>query len=138
MCNSRESRWRCLQRTTACPHFRWVKSFTLEQQFEGSRNEFIQSIQDVHDKPGVAREYMNYTNESRTGKNIKQVTHGPLQFAKSDPKWPVYLSCWTREVMEEEEVKPLALNIDDWGLIHASALPPKVFCISNLSAHIQP
>jgi acetolactate synthase-1/2/3 large subunit len=99
--------------------------FTLEQELKGSRNEFIQWIQDVHDQRGIMRGYTNYTNEFRTGKNIKQVTHRALQFANSDPKGPVYL-VGPREVMEEE-VEPLPLNMEEWGAINESALPPKGF-----------
>jgi acetolactate synthase I/II/III large subunit len=97
--------------------------FTLEQELKGSRNEFIQWIQDVHDQRGILRGYTNYTNEFRTGKNIKQVTHRALQFATSDPKGPVYL-VGPREVMEEE-VEPLPLDMNVWGPVDASGLAPK-------------
>jgi hypothetical protein len=90
---------------------------------KGSRNEFIQWIQDVHDQRGILRGYTNYTNEFRTGKNIKQVTHRALQFATSDPKGPVYL-VGPREVMEEE-VEPLPLDMNVWGPVDASGLSPK-------------
>ena len=96
--------------------------FTIDQELKGSRNEFIQWIQDVHDQRGIMRGYTNYTNEFRTGKNIKQVTHRALQFATSDPKGPVYL-VGPREVMEEE-VEPLPLNIDEWTPVNPTALPP--------------
>jgi acetolactate synthase I/II/III large subunit len=66
---------------------------------------------------------MNYMNEFRTGKNIKQVTHRALQLAISDPKGPVYL-VGPREVMEEE-VEPLPLDMSVWGPVSESALPPK-------------
>jgi acetolactate synthase I/II/III large subunit len=97
--------------------------FTLEQELKGSRNEFVHWIQDVHDQRGLLRGYMNYTNEFRTGKNIKQVTHRALQFASSDPKGPVYL-VGPREVMEEE-VEPLPLDMNVWGPLDPSALSPK-------------
>jgi acetolactate synthase-1/2/3 large subunit len=96
--------------------------FTLEQELKGSRNEFIQWIQDVHDQRGILRGYTNYTNEFRTGKNIKQVTHRAFQFATSDPKGPVYL-VGPREVMEEE-VEPMKYDMSVWGPINAGALPP--------------
>ena len=96
--------------------------FTQDQELKGSRNEFIQWIQDVHDQRGILRGYTNYTNEFRTGRNIKQVTHRALQFATSDPKGPVYL-VGPREVMEEE-VEPLKLDMDVWGAVQKSAIPP--------------
>ena len=49
-----------------------------------------------------------YENEIRTGRNIKQIVHRALQFARSDPKGPVYLM-GAREVMEEE-VPPVAID----------------------------
>ena len=75
--------------------------FTQEGELRGSRNEFIQWIQDVHDQRGIVRGYMKYDNEIRTGRNVKQLVHRALQFAHSDPKGPVYLM-GAREVMEEE------------------------------------
>ena len=57
----------------------------------GSRNEFIQWIQDVRDQRGIVRGYMKYDNELRTGRNVKQIVHRAMQFAHSDPQGPVYL-----------------------------------------------
>ena len=77
----------------------------------------------MHDQRGILREYTNYTNEFRTGKNIKQVTHRALQFASSNPKGPVYL-VGAREVMEEE-VEPVPLDMALWGPLDPSALPSR-------------
>jgi acetolactate synthase-1/2/3 large subunit len=74
--------------------------FTQEGELKGSRNEFIQWIQDVHDQRGLVRGYMRYDAEFRTGRHVKQLVHRALQFANSDPKGPVYLM-GAREVMEE-------------------------------------
>ena len=81
--------------------FAGASPFTQEGEMRGSRNEFIQWIQDVRDQRGIVRGYMKYDNEIRTGTNIKQLVHRALQFAHSDPKGPVYLM-GAREVMEEE------------------------------------
>jgi acetolactate synthase-1/2/3 large subunit len=75
--------------------------FTQEGELFGSRNEFIQWIQDVHDQRGIVRGYTKYDNEIRTGANVKQLVHRALQFAKSSPQGPVYL-VGPREVMEAE------------------------------------
>jgi acetolactate synthase I/II/III large subunit len=95
--------------------------FTQEQELRGSRNEYIHWIQDVHDQRGIVRGYMRYDNEIRSGRNIKQIVHRAMQFACSDPKGPVYLVA-AREVMEEE-VPPVALDIQVWQPVTASALP---------------
>jgi acetolactate synthase-1/2/3 large subunit len=95
---------------------------TQEGEMRGSRNEFIQWIQDVFDQRGIVRGYTKYDNEIRTGKNIKQMVHRALQFAHSDPQGPVYLMA-AREVMEEE-ISPVTLDLASWQPIYPCALPP--------------
>jgi acetolactate synthase-1/2/3 large subunit len=95
--------------------------YTQEGELKGSRNEFIQWIQDVHDQRGILRGYMRYDNEIRTGRNIKQLVHRALQFACSDPKGPVYLM-GPREVMEEA-VDPVAIDPAAWTPIEPTSLP---------------
>jgi acetolactate synthase-1/2/3 large subunit len=95
--------------------------YTQEGELQGSRNEFIQWIQDVHDQRGILRGYMRYDNEIRTGRNIKQLVHRALQFACSDPKGPVYLM-GPREVMEEA-VDPVVIDPAAWQPVEPAALP---------------
>lgn len=101
--------------------FAGASPFTQHGEMTGSRNEFIQWIQDVHDQRGLVRGYMKYDNEFRTGRNIKQVTWRALQFAHSDPKGPVYLM-GAREVMEEV-VPQVDADPADWAPISPAALP---------------
>jgi acetolactate synthase-1/2/3 large subunit len=100
--------------------FAGASPFTQEGEMKGSRNEFIQWIQDVFDQRGLVRGYVKYNNELRTGKNIKQIVHRAMQFAHSDPKGPVYLT-GAREVMEEE-VLPAAVDPAEWAPVAAPAL----------------
>jgi acetolactate synthase-1/2/3 large subunit len=100
--------------------FAGASPYTQNGELPGSRNEFIQWIQDVHDQRGIVRGYMRYDNEIRSGRNIKQLVHRALQFACSDPKGPVYLM-GPREVMEEE-VQPLAINPAEWTPVAPGAL----------------
>src|SRR5215831_12315645 len=81
--------------------FAGLSPFTQEGELPGSRNEFIQWIQDVPDQRGIVRQYMKYDNELRTGRNVKAIVHRAMQFAHSDPKGPVYV-VGGREAMEEE------------------------------------
>lgn len=81
--------------------FAGASPFTQWGELRGSRNEFIQWIQDVHDQRGIVRGYMKYDNEIRTGRNVRELTFRALQIATSDPKGPVYLM-GAREVMEED------------------------------------
>ncbi|PXY23673.1 acetolactate synthase [Prauserella coralliicola] len=98
--------------------------FTQEGELPGSRNEFIQWIQDVHDQRGIVRGYTKYDNEIRTGHNVKQLVHRALQLARSEPAGPVYL-VGPREVMEspapEQHADPAS-----FGPIAPSALAPEV------------
>jgi acetolactate synthase-1/2/3 large subunit len=102
--------------------FAGASPYTQEGELTGSRNEFIQWIQDVHDQRGLVRGYMRYDNEIRTGRNVKQLVHRAMQFAHSDPPGPVYLM-GAREVMEEE-IAPVSIDLDVWGPIAPPALPP--------------
>jgi len=74
---------------------------TQAGELKGSRNEFIQWIQDVPDQPGIVRNYVKYENEIRYGRNARQIIHRAMQIATSDPKGPVYLTV-AREVLEQE------------------------------------
>src|SRR5271163_2780138 len=101
--------------------FAGLSPFTQEGEARGSRNEFIQWIQDVYDQRGIVRQYMKYDNEIRTARNVKQIVHRSLQFAHSDPKGPVYL-VGAREAMEEEAPR-LATDAQDWAPIAPTPLP---------------
>jgi len=85
---------------------------TQQGEARGSRNEFIQWIQDVPDQRGLVRGYVRYENEIRMGANAKQIVHRALQFAHSDPRGPVYLAA-PREVLEAE-VPPVAIDMRQW------------------------
>jgi acetolactate synthase-1/2/3 large subunit len=102
--------------------FAGASPYTQDGEMRGSRNEFIQWIQDVHDQRGIVRGYMRYDNELRSGKNVKQLVHRALQFACSDPKGPVYLM-GAREVMEEQ-VEPVSLDMAAWTPVGPAALAP--------------
>lgn len=101
--------------------FAGASPYTQFGEMRGSRNEFIQWIQDVHDQRGILRGYMRYDAEIRTGRNMRQMVFRALQFAQSDPKGPVYLM-GAREVMEEV-VPPAATDPADHVPIGPAALP---------------
>jgi len=101
--------------------FAGLSPFTQEGELRGSRNEFIQWVQDVYDQRGIVREYMKYNNEFRTGRNIKTIVGRAMQFAHSDPPGPVYLT-GAREVMEEETAI-VSMEGQYWPPIESSPLP---------------
>lgn len=100
--------------------FAGASPFTQAGELTGSRNEFIQWIQDVHDQRGLVRGYMRYDNEIRTGANVKDMVHRAFQFANSDPKGPVYLMA-AREVLEQA-VAPSPDTSPRWRPIAAGGL----------------
>ena len=101
--------------------FAGLSPFTQEGELPGSRNEFIQWIQDVADQRGIVRGYMKYSHEFRTGKNVPQLVRRAMQMAHSDPKGPVYL-IGAREVMEEK-AEPIVLDVERWRPIPETPLP---------------
>jgi acetolactate synthase-1/2/3 large subunit len=101
--------------------FAGLSPSTQEGEAAGSRNEFIQWIQDVPDQRGIVRQYMKYDNELRNAGNVKQIVHRSLQLAHSDPKGPVYL-VGAREVMEAE-TKSVAIDVAEWPPIAPTPLP---------------
>jgi acetolactate synthase-1/2/3 large subunit len=103
--------------------FAGLSPFTQDGELRGSRNEFIQWIQDVFDQPGIVRGYVKYENQLRTGRNVAQIVARAMQFAHSDPKGPVYLT-GAREVMEEDTT-PVTLDPAVWQPIGPGALPPE-------------
>jgi acetolactate synthase I/II/III large subunit len=100
--------------------FAGLSPSTQEGEATGSRNEFIQWIQDVPDQRGIVRQYMKYDNELRNAGNVKQIVHRSLQLAHSDPKGPVYL-VGAREVMEAE-TQSVAIDLDKWPPIAPTPL----------------
>ncbi len=95
---------------------------TQEGEVRGSRNEFIQWIQDVPDQRGLVRGYVRYENEIRVGANAKQIVHRALQFAHSAPNGPVYLTA-PREVLEAE-VPRVNVDMAQWQPLSPSGLNP--------------
>jgi acetolactate synthase-1/2/3 large subunit len=81
--------------------FSGTSPFTQEGELPGSRNEFIHWWQDVFDQRGIVRGYVKYSQEVRSGKNLRQIIHRAMQIAHSDPRGPVYLMA-AREVLAEE------------------------------------
>src|SRR6186713_2759481 len=93
---------------------------TQEGEARGSRNEFIQWIQDVPDQRGLVRGYVRYENEIRQGANARQVVHRALQFAHSAPSGPVYIAA-TREALEQE-VPRVSISLNQWQPLAPAAL----------------
>ena len=113
--------------------FAGLSPYTQEGELKGSRNEFIQWIQDVPDQRGIVRQYMKFEYELRAPHNVKQVVHRSLQIAESDPKGPVYL-VGAREAMEAEAPE-VAIDTSQWRPIAPTALTHEDLRGSRAQAH---
>ena len=96
---------------------------TQEGEARGSRNEFIQWIQDVPDQRGLVRGYVRYESEIRVGANARQIVHRALQFAHSEPQGPVYVTA-AREVLAQQ-VPQVAVDRRQFAPILPAALAPE-------------
>ncbi|KAJ7759144.1 thiamine pyrophosphate enzyme, N-terminal TPP binding domain-containing protein [Mycena metata] len=100
--------------------------FSSLGEMNGSRNEWIMSIQDIPDQAAIVRQYMRFTSQIESGKVAPQVIHRALQIATSHPKGPVYL--WARREVMEEEVDLAAvqktITRQKWPSIEPAALSP--------------
>ena len=98
--------------------FAGLTPYTLEGELPGSRNSFVNHLQDVHDQHGIVRPYVKWSYDLRTAVNIPQVVHRAIQVARSAPAGPVYLTA-AREVLEERAA-PADQDVDRWQPISAA------------------
>jgi acetolactate synthase-1/2/3 large subunit len=103
--------------------FAGMSPATQAGEARGSRNEFIQWIQDVRDQRGLVRGYVRYENEIRVGANARQIVHRALQFAHSEPRGPVYVTA-AREVLDGEV--PRGGDAGPWPALTPAALPEEL------------
>ncbi|KAE8371646.1 thiamine pyrophosphate enzyme, N-terminal TPP binding domain-containing protein [Aspergillus bertholletiae] len=101
--------------------FAGLSPYTIDGELRGSRTEYVHWLQDAKDQKQIVGQYCRYTGEIRTGRNIKQMVNRALQFAKSDPPGPVYLTAG-REVLEEE-IEPYQIDQSQWGAVEPAFLP---------------
>ena len=97
--------------------------FTMDGELPGSRNSYVNYLQNVYDQRGILRSYVKWESDIRTGKNVKQLIYRAMQMAQSDPAGPVYLT-GAREVLEEN-VEKLPDSWGEWSLIEQSSLPKR-------------
>ncbi len=94
--------------------------FTMDGELPGSRNSYVNYLQNVYDQRGILRSYIKWEADIRTGKNVKQLVYRAMQMAQSDPAGPVYLT-GAREVLEEN-VDILPDSWGEWSNIERSSL----------------
>lgn len=74
--------------------------YTLENELAGTRNSYVNHLQDVHDQHSLVRPYVKWSYDVRTGSNIKQLVFRALQISDSSPRGPVYMTA-AREVLAQ-------------------------------------
>ncbi len=74
--------------------------FTDRGELPGSRDIYVQFLQDVYDQAGIVRPYVKWEHELHRGANVGRIVQRALRLAVSDPPGPVYLTA-PRETLEE-------------------------------------
>ncbi|HTD46430.1 MAG TPA: thiamine pyrophosphate-binding protein, partial [bacterium] len=86
--------------------------FTDRGELTGSRDSYVQFIQDIYDQAGIVRPYVKWEYELHRGANIGRIVQRALRLAVAEPAGPVYLTA-PREILEEPvsfvELAPPAL-----------------------------
>jgi acetolactate synthase-1/2/3 large subunit len=104
--------------------FAGLTPYTLEGELPGSRNTYINHLQDVADQHGLVRPYVKWSYDIRTAVNAPQIVYRAVQIARSAPAGPVYVTA-AREVLEEQ-APASQLDVRQWGPIAKAAAPDAV------------
>lgn len=96
---------------------------TMAGERRGSRNSFVNYMQNVYDQHGILRSYVKWDHQIRTGQQVKQLVYRAMQLAHSAPAGPVYLT-GAREVLEEV-VEIEENTYHHWNTIQPAALSEK-------------
>ena len=99
-----------------------LSPYTMEGELPGSRDSYIQFIQNPRDQAGIVRGYTKMECELKSGKNVQQMIYRSIQVAKSDPPGPVYMMA-TREALEEEGWD-VGADMKDWAPCAPIGLDP--------------
>lgn len=95
--------------------------YTMTGELPGSRNSYVNYLQNVYDQRGILRSYVKWEGDIRTGKNVKQLIFRAMQMAQSTPAGPVYLT-GAREVLEEN-VEGGPNTWGNWSCIEQAGIP---------------
>jgi acetolactate synthase-1/2/3 large subunit len=99
--------------------------FTDRGELKGSRDSYVQFLQDIYDQSGIVRPYVKWEYELHRGANIGLVVQRALRLAAAEPGGPVYLTA-PREVLEEP--------LDAVDLPDPASSPPPVSTIPDGAA----
>lgn len=97
--------------------------YTMSGELAGTRNSYVNYLQNVYDQRGILRSYVKWEADIRTGKNVKQLIYRAMQLAETAPAGPVYLT-GAREVLEEQ-VDAQENTWQQWNTVSPTALPQK-------------
>ncbi|EIN12197.1 Thiamin diphosphate-binding protein [Punctularia strigosozonata HHB-11173 SS5] len=107
--------------------FAGASAHSSDGELKGSRNEWIMWLQDIPDQSAIVRQYMRWTYEIHSGRNVAQAVMRGLQIATSEPRGPIYL--WARREAMEEEVNEQVMNAQlsrkAWPSVSPAGLSPE-------------
>ncbi|QCU77563.1 thiamine pyrophosphate-requiring protein [Citricoccus sp. SGAir0253] len=103
--------------------FAGLTPYTLEGELPGSRTTHVNHLQDVPDQHALVRQYVKWSYDLRTARNVPQVVRRGLQLALSAPRGPVYLTA-AREVLAETAPRPDTTAHGDWPPLAPCPAPP--------------
>lgn len=114
--------------------FAGLTPYTLEGELPGTRNTHINHLQDTPDQHALVRQYVKWSYDIRTGRNVPQLVYRGLQLAASAPAGPVYLT-GAREVLAESVPRP-EVDPRQWQPVAPTAVPADLIdeLISDLQA----
>lgn len=95
--------------------------FTMSGELPGTRNSYVNYLQNVYDQRGIVRSYVKWEGDIRTGKNVKQLIYRAMQVAETAPAGPVYLT-GAREVLEEK-ITAQENTWNEWNMVAPIGLP---------------
>lgn len=95
--------------------------YTMTGELPGTRNSYVNYLQNVYDQRGIVRSYIKWEGDIRTGKNVKQLIYRAIQLAETAPAGPVYLT-GAREALEEQ-VTPQENTWTQWNTVAPIGLP---------------
>jgi len=113
--------------------FAGLTPYTLEGELSGTRNTHINHLQDAPDQHALVRQYVKWSYDIRTGRNVLQLVYRGLQLAASAPAGPVYLT-GAREVLAEVVPRP-DVNPRQWHPVAPMAAPLNL--VDELIADLQ-
>jgi len=100
-----------------------MSPYTTDGELPGSRDNYIQFLQNTNDQKNIVREYVKHIAEIRSGANIQKILYRALQLTMSEVQAPVYITV-PREVFAEDGVDYGPVP-DGWQKVEPVGIDPE-------------